>query len=77
MSYSNYPPGVTGMEYEIAGPDVEYDTTIINWCPNEDCSLYNQDQDIEIEMSRYHQREWGTAKCSECGHTWDIEREID
>ncbi len=28
---SNYPPGVTGFEFEISGPDLEHDTEVI--CP--------------------------------------------
>ena len=30
MTLSNYPPGVTGNEYEIAGPDSEWEDT--NYC---------------------------------------------
>jgi hypothetical protein len=29
--YDNYPPGVTGREYEIAGPDDEFETDY--FCP--------------------------------------------
>ena len=44
MSWNNYPPGVTGNEYEIAGPDFE--TTEETEC---DCGFKG-----EVEVEGFH-----------------------
>jgi transcription elongation factor Elf1 len=64
--YDNYPPGVTGNEYPVAGPDGEYESDYL--CPicNStqtgyiityngfswfNCSACDTDTDIDIERS--------------------------
>lgn len=37
---SNYPEGVTGLEYEIAGPQLERDGVHEVYCSNDDCSMF-------------------------------------
>lgn len=76
MGSDYYPPGVTGREYQIAGAEAEYTDERTSWCPNDACALFNQDQDIMIDLSRYGHEEWGTAKCRECGTEWEFENEV-
>ena len=61
---SNYPPGVTGLEYEIAGPDSE--TEEERFCPK-----------CEKEQSGFLQtyRNQGWWTCDECNQTEDINME--
>jgi hypothetical protein len=49
---SNYPPGVTGNEYEIAGPDREFEDE--RTCP--DC-----DQVSIVDVTGYGWEEWWTC----------------
>ena len=66
MTLSNYPPGVTGNEYEIAGPDSEWEDT-------HNCEKCEKDTLFSCE-SFQKQR---SGICSECdsdidlGHTDD------
>jgi len=57
---SNYPPGVTGMEWEIAGPD--YEKSITHWCP--DCEAIQGGTLIGFGSERW----W---ICDECGEQVD------
>ena len=59
---SNYPPGVTGNEFEIAGPD--YEQEIEGYCPG--CGK----SDCLMEQGYQGQR-W--RNCSECDYEEDIE----
>jgi len=60
MSLSNYPPGVSGNEYEISGPDWEQETTRY-------CDLCRQERDVTVYG---HQRQaWWT--CPVCDMDWD------
>ena len=63
---NNYPPGVTGNEYEIAGPDYEIER-------EEECKDCGQTFIQFVEG--YHGREWFT--CSLCSAYNEIEPEID
>ena len=55
----SYPPGVTGYEREIAGPDRAFMAS--RECKGPDCDF---DGDVEIE--EYHgTRDWS---CPSCGH---------
>jgi len=62
----NYPAGVTGSEYQIAGPDIEYTGERVVQCWNNDCAMFEQDQDIEIDLSAYNGEEWGEWVCPAC-----------
>ena len=59
---SNYPPGVTGGEFEIAGPDYEMDAA--RFCPY--CQHKTTGYDVE-----YGQEAW--YACEECGRNTDME----
>jgi hypothetical protein len=56
---SNYPPGVTGNEYEIAGPDWET-STVLRYC--ERCQE-------EQTGTQYGCRRWEAWECDVCGWT--------
>jgi len=60
MMASNYPPGVTGDEYEIAGPDYERETDE----PCENCG------EIASLEQGYGGERW--TLCGECGHVSDL-----
>lgn len=53
---SNYPPGVTGNEFQISGPDSEVDGNV--YCPN--CGA-----DIETTVTYFRYERWFT--CPTCG----------
>lgn len=59
---NNYPPGVSGNEYEIAGPD--YEREVDGECPNGHASLVEQG---------YHGRRWQI--CTDC--EWSSDEEYD
>lgn len=71
----NYPEGVTGNEYEIAGPDAEYTDTREDYCRNEECSFFETVREVEIDVSEFAGRVWGEWKCATCGHQNDFEGE--
>ena len=58
---SNYPPGVTGNEYEIAGPDYERD--VDEECP--ECGGHMIEQG-------YRRNSW--VHCMDCDYQKDLER---
>ncbi len=60
MSY--YPPGVTGGEFEIAGPDEETDAE--RFCPH--CKHVTTGYDVEYGNEMWY-------ACEECGHNADLE----
>ncbi|PZR66791.1 MAG: hypothetical protein DLM66_12885 [Candidatus Dormiibacter spiritus] len=61
MALSNYPPGVTGFEYEIAGPDFE--------CPDEQyCERCGSDQ--KGIVAGYRGDQWFT--CDRCDEVTDL-----
>lgn len=59
MTLSNYPEGVSGHEYEIAGGD---DVVWSGPCANPEC-----DFDGDVDAERYESTTWW--ECPECG--WD------
>lgn len=56
----NFPPGVTGNEYEISGPDEER---------QEDRFCSQCDDDTPHNVYRYRLQLWG--ECIPCGHEFD------
>ena len=58
---SNYPPGVTGNEYQIAGPDYEH--KVDGECPK--CG----ERDVLFELG-YHSSRWQI--CDTCGYQEDL-----
>lgn len=61
---SNYPPGVSGNEYEIAGPDREF-------TDERDCS--NCDRTAVVDVTGYGWEEWWT--CPYCAGYMQVEIE--
>jgi hypothetical protein len=79
---SNYPPGVSGNEPEIAGFDVahEMDHREVA-CDNEECTEYQQHAEQFVEVAREYQTyvlfeswEW---TCPKCGDKTSYDDEID
>jgi len=66
MMSSNYPPGVTGNEYEIAGPDMESED-------NRRCEECDKNTDHYIEGYRGIV----TIQCQACSDESDISDEYD
>lgn len=62
MADSNYPPGVTGREYEIAGADKEFEAA--RKCEDEDCGFHGI-----VEIEEYQKQQWWT--CPKCGKAHD------
>lgn len=62
MNLSNYPPGVTGNEFEIAGPDWEHE--VEGTCDNGHEAL--------VDVGYGHQR-W--RECNECDYRIDLPEE--
>jgi len=60
--YDNYPPGVTGREFQMAGPDDEYETDY--FCPT--CGI-TQDG----FMLTYNGFQW--FNCSACDTDTDVD----
>jgi hypothetical protein len=48
---SNYPPGVTGNEYEISGPD--WEGTLEVKCPNQEAQLEVVSKEMSVLLDRY------------------------
>jgi len=75
---SNYPPGVTGFEYAIAGADVEFDETRE---VEHDCDEARFDGpfqgDAEVSVSRYGYSETVTYTCPQCGASVEFEAEAE
>jgi hypothetical protein len=72
---SNYPPGVTGNEYEIAG-GVETELVVTVACGNAECTEYDADiDDQEVLAEAYG----GTVSydwiCPACEETSSFERD--
>ena len=63
---SNYPPGVTGYEYAINGPDYEDDTDEPCW--------YCENTEGNVKQG-YNKEVW--IICGECGKQTDIEYDSD
>lgn len=78
MSFGwDYPPGVSGGEYEISGPDAEYIGERVVVCYNDECPRFEEKQDVEIELSAYRYTEWGQWDCGGCDKTDEYEGERD
>jgi hypothetical protein len=70
---SNYPAGVTGNEYQIAGADAEYTEERTVRCDNEECSQFEIEIDAEVDIQSYHYEEWWSWTCPECKTSADYE----
>jgi hypothetical protein len=64
---SNYPPGVTGREYAIAGADWEKEMSVTTHCTNKDCEWHNEDQDLDnVLVEAYAGQLYFTWTCEAC-----------
>jgi len=73
----NYPDGVTGREYAIAGADREYTEERASYCGNEDCADYDVQKDFMVDMESYGSDEWGTFICPTCNTEGSYEGTIE
>lgn len=61
---SNYPPGVTGREFAIAGPD--WDGEVDAVCPNDQCNF-------DGSMPAFQVFKVLTIQCPACDREWSDE----
>jgi hypothetical protein len=82
---SNYPPGVTGNEPQIAGYDSSEDIDHREAsCQNDECAEFDKTEEREILLTKEF-RSWNVVyeswkyKCPVCGNEseWDSEYEDD
>lgn len=73
---SNYPPGVTGRELQIAGPDAEYTGERTVSCWNEDCTQFEIERDEEVDIWSYGWEEHWTWTCPECKSKTDFDQAL-
>lgn len=66
-----YPEGVSGREYQIAGPQAEWSDIRTVSCGNSDCAMFDVEHDVELDLEAYDWQEWGTWRCDECGEWQD------
>lgn len=66
---SNYPPGVTGGEYQITGPDAEWDDE--RTCENEACVQYLKPQVATVQCYQYDQ--WWVCETCDTQHDEPLE----
>jgi hypothetical protein len=65
----NYPTGVTGNEYQIAGAENNYSGERRVQCWNHDCSRFEKDQDVTMDLAVYRSEEFGHWDCDTCKRT--------
>lgn len=73
----NYPAGVTGNEFAIAGADREWDEKRAVCCNNQECADLQIERDVLVSLSSYGSQEWGTFTCPTCGTEGDYENTIE
>lgn len=74
---SNYPPGVSGNEYQIAGPDTSTTDLREVSCETEDCANYDNYHEVELDIESYGGIEYYTWVCPNCQTSRDYERELE
>jgi len=74
---SNYPPGVTGNEYQIAGADHEFSDEREVSCDNEECSEYENYFEAGVDVEMVGDTEYWTWNCPSCGSSRDYDREVE
>jgi hypothetical protein len=73
----DYPPGVTGNEYQIAGPSREWEEKMDVECLNDECEMFDVPQEVEVSGESYRGTNTYYWECPTCGHSHDFEREED
>lgn len=63
---SNYPPGVSGNEYQISGPEDEYTDDREVSCGNDECSEYDKTLEVEVDIELYRGTETFKWQCPNC-----------
>lgn len=71
-----YPAGVSGNEYQIAGPDREYSEERTVSCWNDECPQFEVELEAEVDIQSYNWQEWWSWTCPECKSERDFEAEI-
>lgn len=72
---SNYPPGVTGNEYEIAGPDETWEDPAPGPCPECGYSPSDDEDSDPVTFERYQGNVWWN--CPACGCQVDVETDYE
>jgi hypothetical protein len=73
---SNYPAGVTGNEYQIAGADAEYTGERIVRCGNDECVKFDIELDEQVDIESYRTEEWWSWTCPECNSKNDFDGDV-
>lgn len=73
----NLPPGVTGNEYEIAGPDAEWSDTKEVSCSNDECTAFEKEIEVEVDIQSYRGEAWFSWTCTVCSIEHDEEFTIE
>ena len=63
---SNYPPGVTGNEFEIAGPNREYEE--VRECT--ECG-----EEVEMLVQTFHNEAWADCPSCHAANEWELHDE--
>lgn len=75
---SNYPAGVTGNEYQIAGADSQYSQVRADYCDNEECKMFEvEDVEVEVDIEAYRSEEFYKWTCPTCKESKDVERNTE
>jgi hypothetical protein len=75
MTMNNYPPGVTGNEYQIAGPSREWEVKMDVECLNDECEKFDVLQEVDVEGEHYGGTDYFRWSCPVCAHEHEFERE--
>jgi hypothetical protein len=73
----NYPDGVTGNEWQIAGAEREYQDERVVSCNNETCADFEENVDLMVDLASHGSDEWGTYTCPTCGTQGEYEGTIE
>jgi hypothetical protein len=73
---SNYPAGVTGREYEIAGPDSEWEETKEFACGNDECENFEVEVEVECEVESFRGTWRAFWTCPTCNTDHEKEGEM-
>jgi hypothetical protein len=79
---SNYPPGVTGFETQIAGVDSELTVDHREAsCQNDECAEFDKTEERQVDLETYYDRhsvyETWSWSCPVCNSRATFDREYD
>lgn len=75
--YTNYPEGVTGNEWQIAGASAEFDETREVQCDNEDCASFEELVEVAGETQAYDFFRVFDWRCPTCDKSQQDEYEYE